>query len=103
MRSGGQLLMDCLVALGAQKGFGVPGESYLALLDAMYDRRTNFDFIMTRQEGGAAYMAAAWGKLTASRACVLLPVVLARRMPQLAYIRRCRIAADAAVHRAGRR
>ena len=64
LRSGGQLLMDCLVALGAQKGFGVPGESYLAVLDAMYDHRADFDFIMTRQEGGAAYMAAAWGKLT---------------------------------------
>ena len=57
LRSGGQLLMDCLVALGAQKGFGVPGESYLAVLDAMYDHRADFDFIMTRQEGGAAYMA----------------------------------------------
>ena len=64
LRSGGQLLMDCLFALGAQKGFGVPGESYLAVLDAMYDHRADFDFIMTRQEGGAAYMAAAWGKLT---------------------------------------
>ena len=64
LRSGGQLLMDCIVALGAKKGFGVPGESYLAVLDAMYDHRADFDFIMTRQEGGAAYMAAAWGKLT---------------------------------------
>ena len=31
------LLMDCLIALGGTKGFGVPGESYLAVLDAMYD------------------------------------------------------------------
>jgi acetolactate synthase-1/2/3 large subunit len=62
-RTGGQLLMDCLAALGARKGFGVPGESYLAVLDAMYDHQ-DFEFIMARQEGGAAYMAAAWGKLT---------------------------------------
>ncbi len=62
--SGGELLMRCLVGLGARKGFGVPGESYLAVLDAMYDHRDAFDFILARQEGGAAYMAAAWGKLT---------------------------------------
>ena len=36
-RNGGQLLMDSLVALGATRGFGVPGESYLAVLDAMVD------------------------------------------------------------------
>ena len=63
-RNGGQLLMQCLIGLGARKGFGVPGESYLAVLDAMYDHRNEFDFILARQEGGAAYMAAAWGKLT---------------------------------------
>jgi len=62
--SGGELLMRCLVGLGARKGFGVPGESYLAVLDAMYDHRDAFEFILARQEGGAAYMAAAWGKLT---------------------------------------
>ena len=63
-RNGGQLLMQCLIGLGARKGFGVPGETYLAVLDAMYDHRNEFDFILARQEGGAAYMAAAWGKLT---------------------------------------
>lgn len=64
MKSGGQLLMDCLVSLGASKGFGVPGESYLAVLDAMVDHEDAFDLVLCRQEGGAAYMAAAWGKLT---------------------------------------
>ena len=37
MRSGGQLLVESLVALGATKAFGVPGESYLAVLDALHD------------------------------------------------------------------
>ena len=37
IRTGGQLIMDSLVALGATRGFGVPGESYLAVLDAMVD------------------------------------------------------------------
>ena len=63
-RNGGQLLMDSLVALGATRGFGVPGESFLAVLDAMVDHANAFDLVLCRQEGGAAYMAAAWGKLT---------------------------------------
>jgi len=62
--TGGSLLMDCLIGLGAYKGFGVPGESYLAVLDAMYDRADDFDLVLCRHEGGAAYMAEAWGKLT---------------------------------------
>lgn len=64
MRNGGQLLVECLVALGARKAFGVPGESYLAVLDALHDTRGRFDFVLCRNEGGAAFMAAAWGKLT---------------------------------------
>jgi acetolactate synthase I/II/III large subunit len=64
MRNGGQLLVECLVALGATKGFGVPGESYLAVLDALHDTQGKLDFVLCRNEGGAAFMAAAWGKLT---------------------------------------
>ena len=62
-RNGGQLLMDSLVALGATRA-RVPGESYLAVLDAMVDHANAFDLVLCRQEGGAAYMAAGWGKLT---------------------------------------
>jgi acetolactate synthase-1/2/3 large subunit len=64
MRNGGQLLVECLVALGARKAFGVPGESYLAVLDAMHDTQGAFDYVLCRSEGGAGFMAAAWGKLT---------------------------------------
>jgi acetolactate synthase I/II/III large subunit len=64
MRNGGQLLVESLVALGATKGFGVPGESYLAVLDALHDTRGKLDFVLCRNEGGAAFMAAAYGKLT---------------------------------------
>ena len=56
--------MDSLVGLGASKAFGVPGESYLAVLDAMVDHANSFDLVLCRQEGGAAYMAAGWAKLT---------------------------------------
>jgi acetolactate synthase I/II/III large subunit len=66
MRNGGQLLVESLVALGATKAFGVPGESYLAVLDALHDTKGKFDFILCRNEGGAGFMASAWGKLTGS-------------------------------------
>ena len=64
MRHGGQVLIESLMALGARKAFGVPGESYLAALDAMHDTAGRLDFVNCRHEGGAAFMAAAWGKLT---------------------------------------
>jgi acetolactate synthase I/II/III large subunit len=63
-RLGGQILIDALIAQGATVAFGVPGESYLAALDGMYHRRNAFRFIVCRQEGGAAFMAEAWGKVT---------------------------------------
>jgi hypothetical protein len=61
---GGQILVESLVALGVSKGFGVPGESYLAVLDALHDTHGRVDFVLCRNEGGAAFMAAAYGKLT---------------------------------------
>ncbi len=63
-RHGGKLLVECLVALGATKAFGVPGESYLAVLDALHDSQGALDFVNCRNEGGASFMASAWGKLT---------------------------------------
>lgn len=66
MRNGGQLLVQSLVGLGATRAFGVPGESYLAVLDALHDTAGKLDFTLCRNEGGAAFMAAAWGKLTGS-------------------------------------
>jgi acetolactate synthase-1/2/3 large subunit len=63
-RTGGEILVAGLLAQGADTAFGVPGESYLAVLDAMFDVRDRFRFIVCRQEGGAAYMAEACGKLT---------------------------------------
>jgi acetolactate synthase-1/2/3 large subunit len=63
-RTGGQLLVDALKVHGVDIAFGVPGESYLAVLDALYDARDLIRFIICRQEGGAANMAEAYGKLT---------------------------------------
>jgi acetolactate synthase-1/2/3 large subunit len=64
MRTGGKLLADQLRLHGAKMVFGVPGESYLAVLDGLYDYRDVLPFIVCRQEGGAAMMAEAYGKLT---------------------------------------
>src|ERR1700684_3676782 len=63
-RTGGQILVDQLVAQGVERVFCVPGESYLAVLDAFHDARDAIDVTVCRQEGGAAYMAEAHGKLT---------------------------------------
>lgn len=64
LRTGAQHLVDTLVANGANTAFGVPGESYLALLDALYEKGDGFKFVTCRHEAGAANMAEAHGKLT---------------------------------------
>ena len=61
-RSGGRILVDQLQAQGVERLTCVPGESFLAVLDALHD--ASIDVIVCRQEGGAAMMAEAYGKLT---------------------------------------
>jgi len=61
---GGHLLVECLVAQGVTHAFGVPGESYLAVLDGFHHFQNQIQFITCRQEGGAAFMADAQGRLT---------------------------------------
>jgi acetolactate synthase-1/2/3 large subunit len=61
-RTGGQILVDALQIHGVDIAFGVPGESYLDVLDALHD--SNIRFVINRQEGGAAFMAEAYGKMT---------------------------------------
>jgi len=63
-RTGGQLLADALVANGATHVFAVPGESYLDLLDGLYEQRNRIELITCRFEAGAVHMAEAQGKLT---------------------------------------
>ena len=63
-RIAGHLLVECLVAQGVSHVFGVPGESYLAALDGFHDHEGAIRFVICRQEGGAAFMAEAHGKLT---------------------------------------
>src|ERR1700738_1686590 len=63
-RTGAQILVDQLGIHRVDTVYCVPGESYLAVLDALHDVQERIRLVVCRQEGGAAYMADAYGKLT---------------------------------------
>src|SRR5438552_767874 len=63
-RLAGHALVEALIAQGIDTVFGVPGESYLAVLDGFHEHRGKIRFIACRQEGGASFMAEAQGKLS---------------------------------------
>ena len=71
-RTGGRVLVDALRIHGVDTVFCVPGESYLAALDALYDARDTIATITCRHEGGAANMAEAYGKLTGRPGVVMV-------------------------------
>lgn len=63
-RPAGHLLVEALIEQGIDTVFGVPGESYLAVLDGFHEHRDRIRFVACRQEGGASFMAEAQGKLS---------------------------------------
>ena len=63
-RTGARILVDQLLIQGVNHAFCVPGESYLAVIDALYDRREMVKLVVTRHESGAAFMADAYARLT---------------------------------------
>jgi len=69
--SGGQLVVASLCAHGVEMAFSVAGESYLEVLDALYDA-PEIRLVTCRQEGGAAFMAEAYGKLTGKPGVLLV-------------------------------
>ena len=71
-RTGGQVLIDALAIHGVDPVFCVPGESYLAALDALAGAANTIRTVTCRQEGGAAYMAEAYGKLTGRPGVVMV-------------------------------
>src|SRR5581483_7789831 len=98
-RTGAQVLVDQLRLHRADTAYCVPGESYLAVLDALYDARGEIRLIACRQEGGAAYMADAYGKLTgrpgicfvtrgpgASNACVGVHTAYQDSTPMILFV-----------------
>ncbi|MGH8689024.1 MAG: thiamine pyrophosphate-binding protein [Burkholderiales bacterium] len=72
VRHGGRILADALVGHGVKLAFGVPGESFLPVLDGFYDVRDRLQFVACRQEGGASYMAEAYGKLAGEPGVLLV-------------------------------
>ncbi|MCU0928278.1 MAG: thiamine pyrophosphate-binding protein [Burkholderiaceae bacterium] len=62
-RLAGHALVEALIAQGVDTAFGVPGESYLAVLDGLHEHRDRIRFVACRHEGGASFMAEAQGKL----------------------------------------
>src|SRR5258708_1014319 len=71
-RSGGELLVANLIAQGTTHAFGVPGESFPPVFDALYDVADRLTFVVCRQECGAAYMAAACQALARAQRPILL-------------------------------
>src|ERR1700682_2064582 len=69
--SGGQLVVAALRAHGVEMAFSVAGESYLEVLDALFDA-PHIHLVTCRQEGGAAFMAEAYGKLTGKPGVLLV-------------------------------
>ena len=64
LRNGGQLIVDALRIHGTDTTFCVPGESFIEVLDALYDASNEVKLVTCRHEGAAANMAEAYGKLT---------------------------------------
>jgi acetolactate synthase-1/2/3 large subunit len=60
----GHALVEALIAQGVDTAFGVPGESFLAVLDGFHEHAGRIRFITCRHEGGASFMAEAQGKLS---------------------------------------
>ena len=63
-KPGANILVECLANQGTKKVFGVPGESYLSVINALIDFSSQIQWIGARQEGGASFMAAAYAQLT---------------------------------------
>lgn len=64
MKRAADVLVECMLNQGVSRVFGIPGESYLSVLDALVDVQEQIKFVTARHEGGASFMAEAYGKLT---------------------------------------
>ncbi|HET7879981.1 MAG TPA: thiamine pyrophosphate-dependent enzyme [Acetobacteraceae bacterium] len=71
-RTGGRALADALVAQGIDHVFAVPGESYLDVLDGLYEVRQKLQLVTCRFEAGAVHMAEAYGKLKGRPAAAMV-------------------------------
>ncbi|MEM1050562.1 MAG: thiamine pyrophosphate-binding protein [Pseudomonadota bacterium] len=79
-RTAAELLVECLEVQGTDRIFTVPGESFLAVLDALHDH-SGIETVVCRQEGGAAFMACADGAMSAAGASLQPGIVFVTRGP----------------------
>ena len=79
-KTAAELLVECLGEQGTNRIFTVPGESFLAVLDALHDK-TAIETVVCRQEGGAAFMACADGAMSAAGDCLRPGVAFVTRGP----------------------
>ena len=70
--TGGDVVVETLVGLGVDTGFTVPGESFLTVVEALRRDQNAFRLVSTRHEGGAAFAAEAYGRLTGRPAAVFV-------------------------------
>ena len=89
-RSAAEVLIDALKINAVERIFCIPGESFLAALDALYDR-SEISLVVCRNEGGAAYMAEADGKLTGRPGVCFVTRDQVPPMPAVACMSPCRI------------
>ena len=93
-RSGGRILVDQLALHGADLAFGVPGESYIDVLDALRD--SPIRFVTCRHEAGAANMTEAYGKLTNRPGiCLVVSPLIALMKDQVDNLRKRGLKAEA--------
>ena len=71
-KTGGQLIAESLDRNQVRNIFCVPGESYLGVLDALFDKKKSIKVINARHEAGAANMAESYGKLTGNPGVALV-------------------------------
>ncbi|MBT6428993.1 MAG: thiamine pyrophosphate-binding protein [Rhodospirillaceae bacterium] len=70
--TGGDILVDTLIAHGVDTAFTVSGESFLAVLEALRRKRNQIQLVTTRHEGGGAFATEAYGKLTGRPAALFV-------------------------------
>ena len=100
-RTGARLLVDQLLIQGVNHAFTVPGESFLPVLDALYDSREMVKLIVNRHESGATFMAEAYAKLTGQPGVAFVPAPGDQRRDRRSRCTSGLVAADL-VHRSGR-
>lgn len=80
VRTGAEIVIECLKEQGVDVVFGYPGGSILNVYDALYKHSDEIFHVLTSHEQGAAHAADGYARATGKSVCVWRPVVPARRI-----------------------